>query len=178
MFINLQRLERQMAMKTPEERFWAKVNKKETNECWEWTGARNSKGYGSLSINAVRWVAHRYSYTISKGEIPKGLIIMHSCDNTKCVNPNHLSAGTHSDNMLDCTSKGRHYEQNRTHCPRGHEYTPENTLMKKQTRVKSPGMYRSCRQCHRAYQKTYKHKRTKAYKDSLKSALRKTQDTN
>jgi hypothetical protein len=157
-----------MDMNKSEERFWAKVNKKETNECWEWTGATNSRGYGSLVASTTKWLAHRYSYTISKGEIPTGLLVMHSCDNRKCVNPEHLSPGTHSDNMLDCANKGRHYEQQKTHCPKGHEYTPENTMIKKQTRVKSPGKYRVCRQCHRTHQKVYKQK----------SALRKTQDTN
>lgn len=155
-------------MKNSEERFWAKVNKAEANQCWEWTGAKNSKGYGTLQVNTIKWLAHRYSYTISKGEIPKGLLIMHSCDNRKCVNPEHLSAGTQVDNMLDCTSKGRHHEQRRTHCPQGHEYTPENTMLKNQNRAKSMGKYRACKECNRVYQRAY----------NRKSALRKTEHKN
>ena len=166
-FINLQRLERQMDMNKSEERFWAKVNKTETNECWEWTGARNSKGYGSFQINNVNWMPHRYSYTITKGQIPDGLVIMHSCDNSRCVNPEHLFSGTQSDNMLDCAKKGRHHYGKRTHCPKGHEYTPENTLIKKQKRVGPPGTNRTCRECQRGYARAY----------YQKSALRKTQDT-
>lgn len=168
MFINLQRLERQRLMKNSEERFWSRVSKKETNECWEWTGARNSKGYGSFKINNVNWMPHRYSYTVTKGQIPDGLVIMHSCDNSRCVNPEHLFAGTQSDNMLDCAKKGRHHCSRRTHCPKGHEYTPENTLIKKQKRVGSIGTNRTCRECQRGYARAY----------YQKSALRKTQDTN
>jgi len=75
--------------------------------CWEWTGGRNREGYGVLSVGRDREYAHRFSYRIHKGEIPDGLIVMHSCDNPGCVNPLHLSAGTPKDNTHDSMKKGR-----------------------------------------------------------------------
>lgn len=76
-------------------------------DCWLWTGHINSDGYGEYYYGGSRMKAHRYSYQLYKGPIPKGLVIMHSCDVTSCVNPDHLSAGTHADNMADMWAKGR-----------------------------------------------------------------------
>ncbi|WP_405470627.1 HNH endonuclease signature motif containing protein [Morganella morganii] len=81
---------------------------KKVGECWEWTGTIGSYGYGMVGVNGKRIPAHRYMYEIAKGEIPKGAVIMHSCDNPACINPDHLSVGTHTDNMRDMVNKGRH----------------------------------------------------------------------
>lgn len=95
------------------QRFWEKVDKRGPDDCWEWTGALNGTGlqrYGRIGIDAVRVeYAHRVSWTIHKGHIPKGLIVMHACDNPRCVNPDHLSVGTKSDNTQDMLKKGRGY---------------------------------------------------------------------
>lgn len=61
----------------------------------------------SMGTYVGKKLAHRVSYEMHNGPIPKGMHIMHSCDNPACVNPNHLSAGTRSDNMTDCAQKGR-----------------------------------------------------------------------
>lgn len=94
-------------------RFWKKVVKTPNignPECWNWTGA--SAGlHGGLWFNGKIIRAHRFSYMLHKGEIKDGLVIMHTCDNYKCVNPYHLIAGTQRENMMDCLAKGRHHCQ-------------------------------------------------------------------
>lgn len=85
--------------------FWSRVNK--TDYCWEWTGTKNLAGYGSFSIKGETIGSHRISYFIRNGEIPKGLCILHKCDNPSCVNPDHLFMGTRKDNMDDKVRKGR-----------------------------------------------------------------------
>lgn len=90
-------------------RFWAKVRK--TNSCWIWTGASYSAGYGIIGttgLNGGRMVTHRLSWLIHYGEIPKGMMVLHKCDNPPCVNPEHLFLGTIQDNVDDMIKKGRH----------------------------------------------------------------------
>lgn len=92
-----------------ERRFWRFINPLHENECWIWRGNKLPSGYGLISkMRGKHEYAHRLSYRMHKGEIPNGLIVMHSCDNPSCVNPNHLSVGTYSDNSFDCVKKGRH----------------------------------------------------------------------
>lgn len=90
-------------------RFWSKVRINETTECWDWKGCMRSKeGYGLFSIGRKDLSAPRFAYETFYGPIPKGLNILHSCDNRRCVNPNHLSPGTQSQNLKDCVLRGRH----------------------------------------------------------------------
>lgn len=88
-------------------RFWDKVLK--TNSCWIWASHISGNGYGYFSLNNKELRAHRVAYELTKGPIPKGLHVMHTCDNPKCVNPDHLKIGTHQDNMSDMVKKGRHH---------------------------------------------------------------------
>ena len=74
--------------------------------CWKWIG-QIVQGYGVFRSGDHQYKAHRVSYTLFKGEIPKGMIIMHKCDNRWCVNPEHLVCGTQRENLHDMASKGR-----------------------------------------------------------------------
>lgn len=95
--------------KSLEERFWEKVQKGEADECWLWLGAFVKKiGYGQIRVNSRKVYAHRYSYALHYGiELRDDSLVLHSCDNPKCVNPHHLFMGTQADNMRDMIQKGR-----------------------------------------------------------------------
>ena len=95
-------------VKSISDRFWPKVEKTET--CWRWKGASGNRGYGmfAMKLNG-RWMPmspHRVSYLLTKGAIPKGLYVLHLCDNPSCVNPDHLRLGTQQENMNDFWMRG------------------------------------------------------------------------
>jgi hypothetical protein len=75
--------------------------------CWEWQGYILNSGYGHVQVDKRRYSAHRYFWQELVGPIPDGLILCHHCDNPRCVNPAHIFVGTHLDNSLDCSQKGR-----------------------------------------------------------------------
>lgn len=95
-----------MSRLTVNERFLAKVQKMESG-CHEWQGCLMPNGYGQFSYQGKPHYAHRIAYLLHHGSIPEGAYILHSCDNRKCVNPEHLWAGTFEDNMQDMVDKGR-----------------------------------------------------------------------
>lgn len=80
---------------------------KKLGRCWSWTGPVYPKGYGQCWKLGEQY-AHRVSYKIAFGEIPKGLFVLHKCDNPNCVRPSHLFLGTHQDNVKDMVNKKRH----------------------------------------------------------------------
>jgi len=85
--------------------FWSKVDK--SSGCWLWTAGKLGKGYGQFLGNSGVISAHRFSYELHYGKIPKGMYICHHCDNPLCVKPDHLFLGTPRDNVMDCIKKGR-----------------------------------------------------------------------
>lgn len=92
---------------TREERFWLKVRK--TNKCWIWVGSVSSGGYGQFRYDSRTMItAHRFSYIVHNGEFDRKLLVCHTCDTPKCVNPKHLFLGTSQDNVTDMMNKGRH----------------------------------------------------------------------
>lgn len=135
-------------VRPPIERFIAKVSIKE-NGCHEWTAYSGPNGYGRFYVAGRGALAHRWAYEYFVGTIPDGLQLDHLCRNRGCVNPAHLEPVTASENVR----RGRSGEVARsrfsliTHCPRGHEYTPENTYM--------GGSGRTCRTCKRARAKAH-----------------------
>jgi hypothetical protein len=89
-----------------ETRFWNKVRKAGPNECWFWTGRIDRYGYGKFRLNSKEHGSHRISLKLSGVNI-EGFFVLHQCDNPLCVNPNHLKAGTHKENMAEMKAKGR-----------------------------------------------------------------------
>lgn len=124
--------------------------------CWLWlSGSRGPKNhqYGTLTLNKKTISAHRVSYVEYKGPIEKGLSVMHKCDTTLCINPDHLILGTHTENMHDMIKKNRNpLAVKKTHCQRGHEFNEENTIISIR-KDRNNEINRACKTCQRAAQK-------------------------
>lgn len=89
-----------------EENFWDKVKKEDY--CWEWTGCLSTRGYGRFGTSKNTFYAHRISYSWYVGELRREDVVMHKCDNPKCIRPSHLAKGTLKDNAADMVQKRRH----------------------------------------------------------------------
>jgi hypothetical protein len=137
-------------VKSVEERFWEKVDKRGSEDCWVWTAAKTSGGYGNFTINKKNFPAHRISYVWQKGEIAQGLHLDHLCRNRACVNPSHLEPVTQRENILrGLTIPAKNAQK--SHCAHGHLYDIENTY------ICNKGQ-RHCRECRRLTSNNYYHK--------------------
>jgi len=94
------------------DRFWSKVDIGDNDECWEWEASTNGVGYGKMWFDGDVVDAHRISYELHNPDFDKSMMVLHTCDNRLCVNPNHLYLGDYSDNMQDAYDRGR-----RNGCP-------------------------------------------------------------
>lgn len=123
--------------------FWAKVQK--TDGCWLWTAHVDQSGYGKFGNGKHGTTcAHRIAYELCVGPIPAGLELDHLCRVRHCVNPRHLEAVTHSENVLRGLSPAITAARQRakTHCPKKHPYDEANTIHR--------GGARFCRACRDA----------------------------
>lgn len=143
------------------ERFLARVTQ-DPGGCHRWTGTINHfTGYGTLSVNGKNQYVHRLAYTLFVGPIPEGMDVDHTCHNgdesctgeadcmhRRCVNPQHLEPVPHQVNVTRSHLAPAGKNLRKTHCKRGHEFTPENT-------VRSSGGGRACRTCRNLQQREY-----------------------
>lgn len=93
-----------------EDRLWRHTQKRGHQDCWLCSANGKHTKYAQIQEGGQesrRLLAHRVSYELAYGPIPDGMVVMHSCDTPRCVNPAHLSVGTHQDNNDDMTRKHR-----------------------------------------------------------------------
>ena len=124
----------------------AKIRPNSTTGCWEWIGARDVRGYGNVRVGRRVRKAHVVVYEALRGPIAAGLECDHLCRVPWCVNPDHMDLVTHAENVSRGAARWVPGERQRakTHCPRGHGYSPENTYVQPSTGG------RACRACDRA----------------------------
>lgn len=151
-----------------EERFWSKVDKRGSDECWPWIASIDPYGYGAFATGRAHGyygTAHRTAYALLIGPIPEGLTIDHTCHNEssciggvscvhrRCCNPNHLEAVPRRVNVLRGKGSAA-INANKTHCPQGHPYDAANTK-------RPPSGGRRCRICDQASHKRWRAKKRK-----------------
>lgn len=106
------------------ERFWSHVS--QSDSCWHWVGSRNPDGYGNFTIAGRTHRAHRVSLVAHGITLVEGLVVDHICRVRDCVRPEHLRQVTTRENVLAGVGATA-INARKTHCKRGHEFTPENT---------------------------------------------------
>ena len=123
----------------------SKITRNEVTGCWEWTGARDSRGYGNIRVGRSVRKAHRVVFETFRGPVPPGFECDHRCRVPWCVNPDHLEAVPHLENVRRGAARWVPAARQRAkrRCPRGHSYNKGNTYVHPRTGG------RACRICDR-----------------------------
>jgi hypothetical protein len=119
-------------------RFWSKATLNQLTGCYEWQFSKDRYGYGRFQINGKNKVASRMAWELCFGEITSEQCVCHTCDNPKCINPQHLFLGDAKINNRDRADKGRNPKnldlingnKLKTHCKRGHPLSGDNLRTK------------------------------------------------
>ena len=126
------------------------------SDCWEYQGPKMRAGkdmrYGYPVINGKHKLLHRHIWELAnKAKIPKGRVVRHRCDNSICINPEHLEIGSQRDNVMDMVERGNHGHSrvSAEACRRGHPRSPENTQEYMRFRDGKWWLHRRCRVCRR-----------------------------
>jgi hypothetical protein len=106
-----------------------RVNKSDDG-CWEWSGSVGAHGYGAINVNKVVTTTHRLAYSLLIGPVPDDMFVCHSCDNRRCVRPNHLFLGSPAENASDMAVKGRAPWKGKTRSPEAKQKMREAKLGK------------------------------------------------
>ena len=132
------------------EKFWAKVDA--GGDCWLWTGALNTGGYGRFTLDGRRQRAHRVAYALLVSPVPDHLELDHLCRVRHCVNPDHLEPVTRRENVIRgaAPAQAAYRQKRKTHCPKGHPYDEANTY----EWARRPGQ-RYCVECNRVRSREY-----------------------
>ena len=155
-----------LSLEAQRETWLATVQRIMPDDCWNWPWCKTPAGYGQIRVDGRNDYAHRVYYKRLRGAIPQGHQIDHLCRNRACCNPAHLEAVTERENQR----RGLGWSginARKTHCPRGHEYTTENTDGR-------PSRYgRWCKACKRLSDKAYRtRKRDQAVSEARKRGER------
>ena len=133
------------------QRFWSRMAIDPQTNCWNWTSGLWG-GYGSFYFQNKRYKASRFAFMLTYGYFPT--VCRHKCDNSLCVNPDHLEDGSYKDNTQDMMKRGRWRNQyvDRTHCHRGHLLSGDNIRMRGNGRV--------CKACQKIRTRKFKESRS------------------
>ena len=120
-----------------------------SDECWLWTGTVNGgngrPSYGQFHLRGRKALAHRLAYELCFGPIPPGLVLDHLCRTPKCVRPDHREPVSNRTTVITRGTGAFAEKARATHCKHGHEFTPENTRIRRDSAQGT----RTCKQCQR-----------------------------
>ena len=129
-------------------RFWSKVGIRGSDDCWMWKASFGADGYGKFWLNKKWTTAHRAAWELTYFQlVRRGLYVCHWCDNHPCCNPGHLFTASRTSAARRMVLVGNQWCRQITHCPKGHEYTEENTYLHT---LRNGRKNRYCRICKRA----------------------------